>query len=38
MSKKDVKTPPDIAVETGDKETIALLAEGTTKRLKPKRE
>jgi ankyrin repeat protein len=35
---KDGKTPLDIAVEAGDKETIALLAEGITKRLKPKRE
>ena len=34
---KDRKTPLDIAVESGDKETIALLAEGITKRLKPKR-
>ena len=35
---KDGKTPLDIAVATGDQETIALLAEGITKRLKPKRE
>jgi len=34
---KDGKTPLDLAVETGDKETIAVLAEGITKRLKPKR-
>jgi ankyrin repeat protein len=34
----DGKSPLDIAVETGDKETIAVLREGITKRLKPKRE
>ena len=35
---KDGKTALDIAWETGDKETIAVLSEGITKRLKPKRE
>ncbi len=34
----DGKSPLDVAVETGDKETIAVLREGITKRLKPKRE
>ena len=34
----DGKSPLDVAVETGDKETIAVLKEGITKRLKPKRE
>lgn len=37
LAGKDGKTPLDIAAESGDTETIALLAEGITKRLKPKR-
>jgi hypothetical protein len=35
-SPKRCKTPLDIAVETEDKGTIALLAEGITKCLRPK--
>ena len=34
----DGKTSLDLAVETNDQATIALLAEGITKRLKPRRE
>jgi ankyrin repeat protein len=37
LAGKDGKTPLDIALVTGDQETIRLLAEGITKRLKLKR-